>query len=161
MIFNGIYKTRINLNTTLLNNGFKIVEETYDGGDWVELLSLETISFKDCCERYFSIKSTQPEFVFSEDGRLSRLKFLCPEACNAVDTLGIDEIRRMKYHKANIHKKLVATSGKAQDVKIFDEVSRRLHKNEAYTIPDIKKVLKEIYDSVGLKKTPCATDLDK
>lgn len=32
-IFNGIYKTRINLNTTLLNNGFKIVEETYDGGD--------------------------------------------------------------------------------------------------------------------------------
>lgn len=67
----------------------------------------------------------------------------------------------MKYHKANIHKKLVATSGEAQDIKIFNEVSRRLHKNQAYAIPDIKKVLKEIYDSVGLKKAPCATDLDK
>ena len=96
-----------------------------------------------------------------DDEQFVRLRNLNPEACIAVDKLGIEEIRRMKYHRSNIHKKVLATSGVAQDVKIKREIDRRLHKYVAYTIPEIKKTLAEIYSAVGLDKTPKATDLDR
>ena len=45
-------------------------------------------------------KTNQPIldiYVFNEDEHLVRLRNLNPEACNTVDLLGIDEVRRMKY----------------------------------------------------------------
>ena len=67
----------------------------------------------------------------------------------------------MKYHKQNIHRKLVSADGRPQDLKIKRDLDLRFNKFEAYSIPTIKIVLGEIYSDVGLSKTPVATDMDR
>jgi len=145
----------------LTKNGFNVVEDLRTNSDFVGLMSIETIGFKECCEQYAEIKAKQGIFVFHEDERLVRLRNLNPEACDAVDKLGIDEVRRMKFHRQNIHRQLVKESTLPQKVKIKRELDRRLNKFEAYTIPTIRKTLGEIYGDVGLGKTPKATDLSE
>ena len=154
-----VFGTVANLDAELEKNNFNTVGNIYADTKFVELMSTEHLSFKNCCEEYSTIKSQQGNFVFKEDERLVRLRNICPEACNAVDKLTIEEVRRMKYHKQNIHNRLIKEDGKKQDVKIKRELDRRFHKYEAYPIPTIKKVLAEVYSIVGLEKTPVATDL--
>lgn len=155
------FVTQTDFDAELTKNGFNVVEDLRTNRDFVGLMSIETISFKDCCEQYAEIKSMQGIFVFHEDERLVRLRNLNPEACDAVDKLGIDEVRRMKFHRQNIHRQLVKESTLPQKVKIKRELDRRLNKFEAYTIPTIRKTLGEIYGDVGLGKTPKATDLSE
>lgn len=160
-IVHGLFQTQVNLDAGLSNNGFEIVERIYADGDFVDLMTVERISFRDCCEKYAAIKPMPGTFSLFEDERLVRLKNLCPEACAAVDQIGIEEVRKMKYHKQNIHRKLVGSDGRPQDLKIKLELDRRFNKYEAYSIPDIKKALGEIYTDVGLDKRPVATDLNR
>jgi hypothetical protein len=159
-IVHGLFQTQVNLDAGLSNNGFEIVERIYADGNFVDLMTVERISFRDCCEKYAAIKPQPGTYSLFEDERLVRLKNLCPEACAAVDTLGIETVRKMKYHKQNIQRKLVSSSGLAQDVKIKQQLDLRLNKFEAYSIPTIKKVLGEVYVDVGLAKKPVATDLN-
>lgn len=67
----------------------------------------------------------------------------------------------MKYHKQNIHKRLVTEDGNRQEYKIKKELDKRLHKFEAYSIPEIRRVLDEVYTLVGLDKKPVATNLSR
>ena len=145
----------------LERNNFHIVQSIYADTQFVELMTTERMNYKDCCEQYAELKAKQGIYVFNEDERMVRLRNLNPEACNAIDLLGIDEVRRMKYHKQNIHRQLVKESTLPQKVKIKRELDTRLNKFEAYTIPTIKKTLGEIYGDVGLGKTPKATDLSE
>lgn len=160
-IVHGLFQTQVNLDAGLEENGFNIVESICADSNFVDLMTTERISFKDCCEKYAAIKPQPGTFSLTEDVRLVRLKNLCPEACDAVDRLGIAEIRKMKYHKQNIHRKLVGADGRPQDLKIKRELDLRFNKFEAYSIPTIKKVLGEVYSDVGLTKTPVATDLER
>ena len=77
-----------------------------------------------------------------------------------MDKLGIDEVRRMKYHKQNIHRKLVSICTEPQRDKIRKELSRRLKQFTPYTAHEVKKILGEIYYDVGLERTPKATELE-
>ena len=124
-------------------------------------MSTNRMSFKDCCEKYAENKQEQGIFFIGENEKLIRLRTLCPEACEAVDKLGIEEIRKMKYHKSNIRRKLTSLCGEAQEIKIKKELDRRIQKFTSYTIPQIKKILGEIYSDVNLNKKPMATDLNK
>lgn len=160
-IVHGLFKTQVNLDAGLYENGFNIVDSVRADSDFVDLMTTDRISFKDCCEKYAEIKPKPGTFSFLEDERLIRLRNLCPEACDAVDRIGIEEIRKMKYHKQNIHRRLVGEDGRPQDLKIKRELDLRFNKFEAYSIPDIKKILGEIYTDVGLDKTPVATDLSR
>lgn len=160
-IVHGLFKTQVNLDAGLDESGFDIVESLHADFSFVELMTIERMSFKDCCEKYEAIKPKPGTYQFHEDERLVRLRNLCPEACAAVDKFGIDEIRKMKYHKQNIHRKLVSADGRPQDLKVKLELDRRFNKFEAYSIPTIKQVLGEIYADVGLDKRPVATDLNR
>lgn len=160
-IIHGYYHTQLNLDSALCNNNFSVVERTWADSRYVGLMTIQHLPFKQCCEQYAEIKDKQGKFVFKEDEQLIRLRNINPEACIAVDKLGIEEVRRMKYHRSNIRKKVLATSGLAQEIKIKGEVDRRLHKFTSYTIPEIKQILAEIYSIVGLEKAPRATDLEK
>lgn len=124
-------------------------------------MSLTKLSFKDCCERYEAIRPQPGTYFFCENETLIRLKNLCPEACEAVDKLGIEEIRRMNYNRNNIRRKILPLMGEAQEIKIKRELDRRLQKFHPYTIPQIKKILGEVYADVNLKKAPLAKDLEK
>jgi hypothetical protein len=160
-IVHGIYDTQVNLDAELQKSDFDIVSSTYIDSRFIKLMSTEKMSFRECCEQYGAIKPLPGTYSLLEDPRLIRLRNLCPEACEAVDTLGLDEVRKMKFHRQNIHRKLVSSDHRPQDLKIKREVDLRLNKFEKYTIPEIKKVLLDIYADVGLDKRPVATDLER
>lgn len=160
-IIHGIYNLPINLDNELTKNGIEIKGNYYADAKYVEVMSLPKLSFKDCCEKYAEIRPKPGTFSLVENEELTRLKDICPEACEAVEKLGIDEIRRMRYHKGNIHRKVVSLCGTAQDVKIKKELDSRLAKFQPYTVPEIKKVLGEIYEDVNLEKKAVATDLNR
>lgn len=160
MIIHDIYATQVNLDEGLDRNGFEIVSSSFADGNYIELMASEKIGFKECCEQYSQIKPKPGMFSFVEDERITRLRNLCPEACEAVDKLGIDEVRRMKYHKQNIHRKLVSICTEPQRDKIRKELSRRLKQFTPYTAPEVKKILGEIYHDVILERTPKATELE-
>jgi len=160
-VIHGIYNLPINLDNELARNNIKVKGNYYADARYVEVMSLPRLSFKDCCERYAEIKPEPGTYNFVEDEELTRLREICPEACEAVDKLGIEEIRRMRYHKGNIHRKVVSLCGTAQDVKIKKELDNRLAKFQPFTVPEIKKVLGEVYEDVNLEKQPVATDLNR
>ena len=108
-------------------------------GKYIESMATDKIGFKECCEQYSQIKPEPGTYSLVEDERLARLRNLCPEACEAVDKLGIEEVRRMKYHKQNIHRKLVSICTEPQADKIRKELSRRLKQFTPYTAPEVKK----------------------
>lgn len=56
---------------------------------------------------------------------------------------------------------MVSLGGVHQEVKIKRELDRRLSKWQPYTIPEIKRVLSEVYADVNLQKSPVATDLNR
>ena len=56
---------------------------------------------------------------------------------------------------------MVSLWGVHQDVKIKLELDKRLSKWQPYTIPEIKRVLAEVYADVNLQKSPVATDLNR
>ncbi len=156
----GFYATQINLDDELERNDFVIKSSSYAGDTYVELMTTEKLGFKECCEEYSRIKPEPGTFSLVEDERLLRLRNLCPEACEAVDKLGIEEVRRMKYHKQNIHRKLVSICTEPQMDKIRKELSRRLKQFTPYTAQEVKEILGEIYRDVGLERTPKATELE-
>ena len=160
-ILHGDYKTQVNLDTKLEQNGFDIERAYYADANYVGLMSLTKCSFKDCCEKYAAIKPQPGTYCLCENETLIRLKNLCPEACEAVDKLGIDKIREMNYNRSNIRRKVLPLMGPAQEIKIKKELDRRLQKFHPYTVPQLKKILGDVYASVNLQKAPLAKDLEK
>ena len=153
------YNSQFTLRKELTNNNFAISKDYYAKVEKYNLLATNKTSFRDVCEQYASIKAEQPPIVFVEDERLQILRNMCAEACQAVDKLGIDAIRELKYHRSNIRKRMVKISGKKQDVKIKSELDCRLQKYEAYPTAKIREILADVYELVGLKKVARATDL--
>lgn len=160
-IIHGLYSTQVNLDSELSRNSIDIADSRYADERYVELMSLPGLSFKDCCEKYAELKPEKGKYCLAEDEELVRLRNICPEACDAVDKLGIDTIRSMKFHKSNILRKVAALPGLAQEIKIKRELDRRFSKYQAYTLAEIKKTLGEIYEDVNLSKKPVATDLNR
>lgn len=142
-----------------LNNSFEISSNRFANARYVEVMSVPRLSFRDCCEKYAEIKPKPGTYSLTENEEVARLRALYPEACEAVDKIGIERIRVMGYRKANVLRIAAGTIGPAQAVKIKKELDRRLSKYQLYTLAEIKIVLGEIYEDVGLEKKPVATDL--
>lgn len=161
-ILHGLFATQVNLDNEFDKNNIDIASNRYDAdARYVKLMATPRISFKDCCERYAELKPQPEIFRFNEDEQLTRLRFLCPEACKAVDKLGIETLREMKFQKTNVLRKMASICDDAQGLKIKRELDRRLSKYQAYTVGEIKKVLGEVYMDCGFSKKPVATDLER
>ena len=161
-ILHGLFATQVNLDAEFEKNSIDIASNRYDAdARYVELMATPRIPFKDCCERYAELKPRPGTITFFEDEQLIRLRFLCPEACRAVDKLGIDTIREMKFQKTNVLRKMASICDDAQGLKIKRELDRRLAKFQAHTIGKIRMVLGEVYQDCGYNKKPVATDLER
>ena len=160
-ILHGDFKTQVNLDERMRWNGFDIERAYYADAKYVGLMSLTRLSFKECCEKYEANRPQRGTYCLCENETLIRLRNICPEACEAVDKLGIEEIRRMKYNRSNIHRKIITMCGVQQEVKIKRELDRRLSKWQPYTVPELKKILGEVYSDVNLAKKPMATNLNR
>lgn len=70
--------------------------------------------------------------------------------------LGLDRIRELNYDPERIEQELVL-----DNIDLKDIIFNTFHIGEKLLIPDIKFKLKSIYDQLGIKKTPKATNLDR
>ena len=111
---------------------------------------------------FYSIKSTPSKLKFlcslPESVALSCLPHLPEEFVNYYTVLGIERIKANGYNITDIKKEYEGIIGN-QGINIKSTVISAFSIGEEYTKSEIKKKLKEIYDSIGYSKTPKAVDL--
>ena len=79
----------------------------------------------------------------------------------AYEKIGADEVRKMKYHQSNIKRRLIAESQKNFAVKVVEMLDIALKKQTWIPSAKVKSELQKIYDSLGIKRTAKATDIDE
>ncbi len=67
----------------------------------------------------------------------------------------------MKYHQSNIKRRLIAESSRNFAVKVVELLDLALKKQTWIPSAKVKAELQKIYDSLGIKKTAKATDIDE
>ncbi len=122
-ILHGLFATQVNLDAEFEKNEMEIASNRYDAdARYVELMVTPKMTFKACCEKYAELKPKPGTFSFAENEQLIHLRYLCPEACDAVDKIGIETIRVMKFQKTNVLRKVASICDDAQGLKIKSEL---------------------------------------
>ena len=79
---------------------------------------------------------------------------------NYIRVLGVEKIESHSYIRIRLDRELSSQLNN-QFIDPSEEIYNRFQVGEKYNKPFIKSELKSIYDSLGYKKTPKATDLDE
>ncbi|MCW0484674.1 hypothetical protein [Gaoshiqia sediminis] len=110
------------------------------------------MTFKQKIESYLAIKEN--DFNYMPD--FERL------VIDAIEVLGLKEIERLNYHKGDIEKALISKS----DLSKSNKIASLLLKNDltigtVKTNEELKLILGDIYNKLGIKKAPSATHIKK
>ena len=157
---------------------FEIQE--YDYADRVSVLSRIDENY-NISENKDKIDATVNNFKYQYTTFVDKMKYLCSqkenlsedeysvvlslvpmEYSNYITTLGIDLIKSKSYKKGDLDIEFKNLSqnqlvSNALEMKIINE----FNVGKRYTKVEIKEKLREIYSSLGYKKTPKATDLEQ
>jgi hypothetical protein len=159
-IVNNIYQSKSNVIRELTQSGANITnDDDYTTPDKIQLLAQRKISFKDLFELYCTIVDAPVSYSLTPNYRLEQIESKSPLVKQAYNTLGKDEVRRMKYHQSNIKRELIKRSGKALDYKIVDTISETIQPQIALPVTDVKQKLQSIYDDLRIERRAKATDL--
>ena len=161
-IVNGQYATQCNMNASLSQAGFQVINdlETYDTDVELEnILSIERTPFKDTFEEYVEIRTSGG---FNLDCfRRSRIEVEKPLVKEAYEILGSEKVREMKYHQSNIKKELTKRKHETLDTKVFLLLDDVIEKQIPIPKSEIKEILEDIYKELGITAKAKATDLRK
>ena len=117
--------------------------------------------FQDLFERYCEIRENEPEICFSPSIERQMIETKNPLVREAYEKIGAAEVRKMKYHQSNIKRRLITESRKNFAVKVVEMLDLALKKQTWIPSAKVKTALQKIYDSLGIKKTAKATDIDE
>ena len=117
--------------------------------------------FQDLFERYCEIRENEPEICFNPSIERQMIETKNPLVREAYEKIGAEEVRKMKYHQSNIKRRLIAESQKNFAVKVVEMLDLALKKQTWIPSAKVKSALQKIYDSLGIKKTAKATDIDE
>ena len=158
-IVNGQYRSRCNMNASLLKAGFTVTNEK-PGPDKEQLepSSIERTPFKDIFEEYVELSK---EMFNLNCFRKSRIEVEKPLVKEAYEKLGADKVREMNYHQSNIKRELIKLEHETLDTKIFLMLDGQLPKQVAIPRAEIKENLEKIYQELKVMKAAKATDLNR
>ena len=108
---------------------------------------IKKMTFKEKCLHYIEIKDMQ--FII---GKFDSL------VVDAVDKLGVDELKRLNFHKGDITKKLLNFTDSSIENKIAKSLV--LNTGEFYSSVKLKNTLSNIYSLLNIKKTAKASDIN-
>ena len=162
-IVNGIYTTLTNMVTALWKSGLK-VDSAAEIDCTVESTpapNQKKATFKEAFEEYCSILENKSMFDLAAISRQERIEYDKPLVKDAYNILGADEVRKLNYHVSNIKRAITAKARESEDVKITKLVNAALPKQQPIPSAKVKKVIQEIYDTLGIPCKAKATDLAK
>ena len=156
-IIHGTYKSQINMLSELERNGMIIQESTMGESDTIpDVLGKEKVKFKDMFERYCTLMEDETLIESLEVMDIESRKPLVKQAYN---TLGAEEVRRLKYHQSNIKREIIKRGPEKFAIKITRML--KLPRYESIPKSHIKEKIQTVYDCLGLNIKAKATDLNK
>ena len=161
-IVNGQFASKCNMNTALTEAGFKVAEEMIPMGQDIQLenmITIEKTPFKEIFEEYVEIRAGA---MFNPDCfRRSRIEVEKPLVKEAYEVLGADKVREMNYNQKGIKRELVKRMDETLDIKAFYLLDGQLPKQVAIPKTEIKTIIQNVYNELGIKQKAKATDLRK
>lgn len=161
-IINGQYAAQCNMNASLQEAGFQVTndKEAYNTDEELEsIASIERTPFKDIFEEYVSIRESEGYNL--NCFRRSRIEVEKPLVKEAYENLGADKVREMKYHQSNIKRELTKQLSETLDTKVFLMLDAKLPKQVAIPKSEIKSILEDIYEELGINQKAKATDIKR
>lgn len=161
-IVNGIYKTKVNMEKELKDAGIEVVgnQEFYNVTCNSEIPKTK-VSFKKLFQDYCALRKAEPAYTLKKNLDIERIEFQNSLVKEAYETIGEDEVRKLKYKVTDIKRKLMNMRKETQDVKIFKILDSSLPKQTYITVSDAKKKIQKAYDDIGLDCKAKSTDLSK
>ena len=158
---NGIYTAGNTVEDELKKQGIEITNsDSYSEPKMAAVLS-QRAKFQDLFERYCEIRENEPEICFSPSIERQMIETKNPLVREAYEKIGAAEVRKMKYRQSNIKRRLIAESRKYFAVKVVEMLDLSLKKQTWIPSAKVKSELQKIYDSLGIKRTAKATDIDE
>jgi len=160
-IVNGIYLTQCNMLRELKKTGLNVTDSREIVFQESESVSYTPkMTFKQAFLEYCKLRENAPEYSIGRNYSIERIEFDKPLVKQAYEILGKDEVEHLKYHSSNIKRVLIAKSTDSENFKIFKMLEQAFPKQEPIPAAKIKCKIQEIYDTLGIRRTAKATDLN-
>lgn len=165
-ISHQIYRSHKNLSDELVANGYVI--STYKYSCLAEKICANQsgrVKFRELFDEYVRLKIEKPilpQFSFDSNETIcGRIATIQPLVREAYDKLGVDKVKELKYHIGNIKRELTKCAILEFDGNIVRLVDTTLPKCKPITKQRAKQKLQKIYNTLGLKRTAKASDLER
>jgi hypothetical protein len=156
-IIHGTYTSQINMLSELGRNGISVLESTIGDSDTIpDVLGKDKVKFRDIFERYCTLMEDE---ILTESLEIMDIENRKPLVKQAYDTLGVEEVRRLKYHQSTIKREIIKRGPEKYAIKITQML--KLPRFESIPKNRIKKKIQAVYDDLGLNVKAKSTDLNK
>lgn len=158
------YSLSVNISSEYVKAGMNVVTSTDNTSDKLLRNERTRTTFKDAILEYDSIMKRKAEpfnYSLTDDERIKLLTSKYPYIEDAYKVLGMDKIAEMKYKTSNIQQLLIKESpkldNKAKVAKLL-KTAKGFVEGAFITGADIKRVLGEIYQTIGMNIKPSIDD---
>ena len=158
------YSLSVNISSEYVKAGMNVVTSTDNTSDKLLRNERTRTTFKDAVIEYDSIMKRKAEpfnYSLTDDERIKLLTSKYPYIEDAYKVLGMDKIAEMKYKTSNIQQYLIKESPKldnrAKVAKLL-KTAKGFVEGAFITGADIKRVLGEIYQTIGMNVKPSIDD---
>lgn len=158
------YSLSANISNEYTKAGMNVVTSIDNTSDKLLKNDRTRTTFKDAVIEYDSIMKRKAEafnYSFTDDERIKLLTAKYPYIDDAYQVLGMDKLAEMKYKTSNIQQLLIKESpkldNKAKVAKLL-KTAKGFVEGAFITGADIKRVLGEIYKTIGMNVKPSIDD---
>lgn len=158
------YSLSVNISNEYIKAGMNVVTSTDNTSDKLLRNERTRTTFKDAVIEYDSIMKRKAEpfnYSLTDDERIKLLTSKYPYMEDAYKVLGMDKLAEMKYKTSNIQQYLIKESPKldnrAKVAKLL-KTAKGFVEGAFITGADIKRVLGEIYQTIGMNIKPSIDD---
>ena len=158
------YSLSVNISSEYVKAGMNVVTSTDNTSDKLLRNERTRTTFKDAILEYDSIMKRKAEpfnYSLTDDERIKLLTSKYPYIEDAYKVLGMDKLAEMKYKTSNIQQYLIKESpkldNKAKVAKLL-KTAKGFVEGAFITGADIKRVLGEIYQTIGMNIKPSIDD---
>lgn len=158
------YSLSVNISNEYIKAGMNVVTSTDNTSDKLLRNERTRTTFKDAILEYDSIMKRKAEpfnYSLTDDERIKLLTSKYPYIEDAYKVLGMDKLAEMKYKTSNIQQLLIKESpkldNKAKVAKLL-KTAKGFVEGAFITGADIKRVLGDIYKTIGMNVKPSIDD---